>query len=97
MDASELSGDVFNVGATDRVTIRALAERVLALTGSSSEVVFVPYDEVYGLGIEDTLHREPAIDKIANAIGWRPERTLDQILHDVIEQRRGAQLSGARE
>ena len=39
--------------------------------------VFVPYDEVYGLGIEDTLHREPAIEKIGAAIGWRPSRTLD--------------------
>jgi UDP-glucose 4-epimerase len=97
MDAPELSGEVFNVGATDRVTIRALAERVLAMTESSSELVLVPYDEVYGLGIEDTLHREPAIEKIANAIGWRPERTLDQILADVIEQRRAAELSGARD
>jgi UDP-glucose 4-epimerase len=97
MDASSLSGEVFNVGATDRVTIRALAERVLALTGSSSELTFVPYDEVYGLGIEDTLHREPAIEKIAAAIDWRPERSLEQVLVDVIEQRRGAELSGARE
>jgi UDP-glucose 4-epimerase len=90
MDAPELSGEVFNVGASDRVTIRALAERVLAVTGSSSGLIFVPYDEVYGLGIEDTLHREPAIGKIADAIGWRPERTLDQILTDVVEQRRAS-------
>jgi nucleoside-diphosphate-sugar epimerase len=88
MDDRSLSGDVFNVGSTERVTIRDLAGRVLALTGSSSELVFVPYDEVYGLGIEDTLHREPAIEKIGAAIGWRPERNLDQILADVIEHRR---------
>jgi UDP-glucose 4-epimerase len=39
---------------------------------------------VYGLGIDDMLHRVPAIEKIEAAIGWRPERTLDEILADVI-------------
>ena len=47
---------------------------MLERTGSDSELVFIPYDEVYGLGIEDTLHREPAIEKIDAAIGWQPER-----------------------
>ena len=40
--------------------------------GARSEIVFVPYDQVYGQGIEDTLHREPAIGKIREAIGWSP-------------------------
>jgi UDP-glucose 4-epimerase len=88
MSADSLSGDVFNVGSTERLTILSLAERVRALTGSASEIEYIPYDQVYGLGIEDTLHREPAIEKIAGAIGWRPERTLDQILSDVIEHQR---------
>jgi nucleoside-diphosphate-sugar epimerase len=39
---------------------------------------------VYGLGIEDTLHRIPSIEKIRGAVGWEPERTLDEILADVI-------------
>ena len=47
-------------------------------------------DEVYGLGIEDVLHREPAIDKINGAIGWRPSLDLDRILADVIEHTRRA-------
>ena len=46
-------------------------------TGSGSEIVYVPYDQVYDQGIEDTLHREPAIGKIREAIGWSPERNLD--------------------
>jgi UDP-glucose 4-epimerase len=88
VEADGLSGEVFNVGSTERISIADLAARVLELTGSSSELVYVPYDEVYGLGIEDTLHREPSIEKIGAAIGWRPERRLDQILDDVIEQAR---------
>ncbi len=93
MDQTELSGDVFNVGATERVTILELADRVKTMTGSPSEVVFVPYDQVYGLGIEDMLHREPSIDKIGAAIGWKPERNLERILTDVIEHRRALQTA----
>jgi UDP-glucose 4-epimerase len=87
-EADGLSGQVFNVGSTERISISGLAQRVLELTGSSSELTYVPYDEVYGLGIEDTLHREPSIAKIADAIGWKPEKRLDQILDDVIERAR---------
>jgi nucleoside-diphosphate-sugar epimerase len=84
MDASAASGEIFNVGSTERVTINELAQRVLELTGSHSKVVAVPYDEVYGQGIEDMLHREPSIDKISNAVGWEPTIALDGILADVI-------------
>src|SRR5262249_17814520 len=56
MEAREISGEIFNVGSTERVTIAELADRVLVLTGSSSEIVHVPYEEVYGQGIEDMLH-----------------------------------------
>jgi UDP-glucose 4-epimerase len=90
MDATEISGEIFNVGGTDRISILELAYRVKAATGSDSELSFVPYSEVYGQGIEDTLHREPSIDKVGAAIGWRPTRTLDEILADVIEHARRA-------
>jgi UDP-glucose 4-epimerase len=90
MDAREISGEIFNVGGTDRISILELADRVRAATGSDSELTFVPYNEVYGQGIEDTLHREPSIDKVGAAIGWRPTRSLEQILTDVIEHARRA-------
>jgi nucleoside-diphosphate-sugar epimerase len=87
---SGISGEIFNVGGTDRISILELADRVRAATGSDSGLTFVPYNEVYGQGIEDTLHREPSIDKIGAAIGWRPTRSLEQILADVIEHARRA-------
>jgi UDP-glucose 4-epimerase len=90
MEDRAISGEIFNVGSTDRIRILDLAERVRQATGSSSELEFVAYEDVYGLGIEDTLHREPAIDKIGNAIGWRPTLDLDRILADVIEHVRSA-------
>ncbi len=90
MDAAGVDGDLFNVGSTERVSIDELAQRVLAATGSSSEIVHIPYDEVYGQGIEDMLHRQPSIAKVKGAIGWSPTRPLDEILEDVIAHIRRA-------
>jgi UDP-glucose 4-epimerase len=78
-------GEIYNVGSTERISIRELAERVLEATGSSSELVHVPYEEVYEGGVaEEMFHRAPAIDKIKAEIGWRPTIDLDGILADVI-------------
>jgi UDP-glucose 4-epimerase len=88
--ASGISGEIFNVGSTERVSILELADRILAATGSESELTFTPYDSVYGQGIEDMLHRQPSIEKVTAAIGWQPTRSLDAILADVIEHIRRA-------
>ena len=90
MDARETSGEIFNVGSTEQVTIEELARRVVALTGSRSETVHVPYDEVYGQGIDDMLHRQPSIQKVESRIGWGPTRSLDEILADVLDHTRRA-------
>jgi UDP-glucose 4-epimerase len=85
MDAADISGDLFNVGSQERIAIRDLAERVLAMTGSASEIVFVPYEEVFPHGsMEEMFHRQPSIEKIRSAIGWAPTRALDDILSDVL-------------
>ncbi len=93
MDTAELSGEIFNIGSTERLRIIDLAERVKQATASRSEIAFVPYERVYEQGIEDTLHREPAIDKIRGAIGWTPDRNLEDILADVIEHFRAERAS----
>jgi UDP-glucose 4-epimerase len=90
MDAREISGQIFNIGSAERVSILELAERVVAATGSASGMAFIPHELVYGLGIEDVLHREPSIEKITAAIGWKPTFDLDRILADVIEGLRAA-------
>src|SRR5215218_1789201 len=90
MDAREISGEIFNIGSSERVRIVDLAHRVLEMTGSKSELTFVPHSEVYGLGIEDVLHREPSIEKIKSAIGWQPSLDLDRVLDDVIDYTRRA-------
>jgi len=97
MAARGISGEIFNVGSTERIAIADLAARVLTLTGSSSELVHVPYDEVYGQGIEDMIHRQPAIEKVTAAIGWQPTRTLDEILRDVVRHTRSVSALAAAE
>jgi nucleoside-diphosphate-sugar epimerase len=84
-----VSGEIYNVGSEERISIGELAGRVLELTGSSSDVVHVPYEDVYGIGIEDMLHRIPSIAKVRGAIGWAPARSLDDILADVLAFERG--------
>jgi UDP-glucose 4-epimerase len=88
MDAESISGEIFNIGSTEKVRVIDLAHRVVELTQSASDLTFIPFDQVYGGGIEDTLHRVPAIDKVAGSVGWEPELDLDRILADVIEYHR---------
>ena len=88
MDEPSTVGEIFNVGSRNWISVLELARRMLELTGSKSELVYVPYDQVYGLGIDDMLHRVPAIEKIKGAIGWEPHFDLDRILHDVIDHAR---------
>jgi UDP-glucose 4-epimerase len=95
MDHPAAVGQVFNIGSDAEVTIGALAERIRALADSRSEIVRVPYDEAYEAGFEDMPRRVPDISKIAALVGFRPTRTLDQILADVIAScRDGAAIGG---
>jgi UDP-glucose 4-epimerase len=81
-------GEVFNVGAREEISIRSLAERVKELVGSSSPIRSVSYDEAYEAGFEDMMRRVPDTTKVEGAIGWKPTRTLDDILRDVIAYER---------
>ncbi len=80
----EAVGEIYNVGSQEEITVRALAERVLARTGSAAEIVSVPYDEAYEVGFEDMLRRVPSIQKVKDAIGWQPTIRLDETLDEVI-------------
>ncbi len=76
-------GEIFNIGSQHEISVLSLAKRVVELTGSSSEIQIIPYSVAYEPGFEDMRRRRPDISKIARAVGWRPERTLDAIVHDV--------------
>ena len=76
-------GDVYNVGGTREVTIKQLAEQVLAITGSQSPITYTPYSDAYPAGFEDIQRRVPDISKVKSAIGWAPGKDLNQIISDI--------------
>lgn len=87
---SRAYGEIFNIGGTEEVSIYELALMVKELSGSSSEVVFLPYEEVYEVGFEDMRRRLPDISKIQGLIGYRPTLSLSEMLVRIIDYyRRG--------
>ena len=85
LETPDCFGQVINVGNDEEITIRNLAERVLELTGSSSELQYIPYNEVYGDGFEDMQRRVPSIERLRELTGHRMERNQDTIIRDVHE------------
>jgi UDP-glucose 4-epimerase len=86
LDSPESRGQLYNVGNDEEVTINELADRIIAMTGSSSKVRHIPYREAYGSGFEDMLRRVPSLKKIQNAVGYVPKLHLEDILRDVVAQ-----------
>ncbi|MCA8880216.1 MAG: GDP-mannose 4,6-dehydratase [Rhodobacteraceae bacterium] len=83
-------GQVFNVANDQEVSIRGLAEQVIAATGSASEIRHVPYDSVYPVGFEDMMRRLPDVSKLERTIGFRPRRPLSEIIDDIVAEKRGS-------
>jgi UDP-glucose 4-epimerase len=86
-------GQVFNIGNGDEITIRDLAVKVKAMTGSASEIVTIPYDQAYEAGFEDMPRRVPDISRIRELIGYEPTVELEETLTRVIEHFRQAETS----
>jgi UDP-glucose 4-epimerase len=78
-------GQVFNIGNGHEITIRELAAKVKQMTGSTSEIVTIPYDQAYEEGFEDMPRRVPDISRIRALVGYEPTVELDEILTRVIE------------
>ena len=76
-------GEVFNVGGSGEVSIKALAEKVIATTKSQSVITYTPYTDAYPAGFEDIQRRVPDISKIKQAIGWAPTKDLETIIKDI--------------
>lgn len=84
MECPAAKGEVVNIGNTDEISILGLAERVIERAGSASKIRFVPYQQVYGEGFEDMRRRVPSLQKVSRLIGWRPLRSINDIVDDVI-------------
>ncbi len=88
MDQPRAAGGVFNIGSDQPVSVRQLAERVVAKVGGEIAIEHIAYSEAYGDDFEDIQRRVPVVDKLEDAIGSKPAMTLDQILDDIITWKR---------
>jgi UDP-glucose 4-epimerase len=86
--ANNTVGKVINIGNNFEISINDLAQKIIAETGSNSEIVYVPYEEAYGDGFEDMERRVPNIDLINELVGWKPKRDLTTIIADISAEMR---------
>ena len=85
MDEPAAVGQVFNIGNGKEISMNELAEKVKAMTGSTSDIVRIPYERAYESGFEDMPRRVPDLRKVNALIGYKPTVELDEILAKVIE------------
>lgn len=86
LDRPDAVGEVFNVGATEEVSMAELAHRVIAASDSPSAIELVPYEQAYERGFEDMARRVPDTTKLHDLCGWAPRRTLADILREMIDE-----------
>ena len=84
LDSDDAVGQVFNIGSSTEITIRELAERVIARTESSSQIRHVPYAEAYEEGFEELGRRVPDTTRLRALTGWEPKLTIDDAIEAVV-------------
>jgi len=81
----ECYGKVFNIGSDESISVLELAERVKRRLDSQSEIRFVPFDDVFGPGFEESVSRVPDCSRVREAIGFAPDTTLDDMIDSVAQ------------
>ncbi len=85
MECEEAYGEVINIGGTEEISISELAKRIKSLVGSKSEIIYIPYEKVYGKDFEDMMRRVPSSEKLNNLIDFVPQTPFDTILEKTTE------------
>lgn len=88
IDCEGAIGRPFNVGRHAEVTIQELAERVVRMTGSSSRIRHIPYEEAYGEGFEELGRRRPDTSRIERLTGWHARLSIEAAISDIIDHER---------
>ena len=84
IEKDESFGQVYNIGGTEEISILDLAKKIIALSGSKSEIVLTPYEEAYEADFEDMMRRVPSVEKVFSLVGFKPDDNLDSILQNII-------------
>ena len=94
MACDQAIGEAINIGTDESITIGALAERIIEMTGSKSEIRRISYEQAYGRAFDDMLIRKPDLAKIKRLIGFKPRFTLDETLRQMIDFEQGRTSGG---
>ena len=57
----KLYGEIYNIGQTEEISIKKLAELIIKLSSSNSKIVYKTHEEIYGNKFEDPMRRTPSI------------------------------------
>jgi len=85
VDCDQAVGEVINVGTTESISIEGLADKIIEMTGSTSDKKVLSYEEAYGRPFDDMLVRMPDLGKINRLIGYEPSIGLEETLQQVID------------
>ncbi|PKN73449.1 MAG: nucleoside-diphosphate sugar epimerase [Candidatus Cloacimonetes bacterium HGW-Cloacimonetes-3] len=85
MNTPACAGEIYNVGTTESISIKDLATKVKQMCGSKSRIEYMSYADAFEEGFEDMMNRMPDLSKIADAIGYEPKYTLDDIITRMIQ------------
>ena len=78
-------GEIFNIGQTEEITIKELAELVISKTNSNSQIIYKSHEDVFGKAFEDPKRRTPGIDKIIEFTGIKPTKNIDFMIEKIID------------
>jgi UDP-glucose 4-epimerase len=81
--SSEAIGEAFNIGGEGEISIKDLAQTVIDITGSKSEIKYISYQSAYPQGFDEMMRRVPDTSKLRSYTGWSPKRNLDEIINDI--------------
>jgi UDP-glucose 4-epimerase len=88
MNCKDAAGRVYNIGATEEITIEDLADKIIKMTGSKSRKKYISYEEAYGRSFDDMMRRVPCLDRIKRIIGFEPKTGLEEMLRFIIAEKR---------
>jgi len=77
-------GEVFNIGQTEEISIKNLAELIIKKTNSNSQIIFKSHEEVFGKAFEDPKRRTPGIDKVIEFTGMKPTKNIEFMIENII-------------
>jgi UDP-glucose 4-epimerase len=83
-ETEDACGKIFNIGSDDPVSIKTLAQEIIALVNPKVEITYMPYHKAFSEDFEDVQRRVPDVTKLFNMIKQKPKLTRAEILLEIV-------------